>query len=121
MNFIPVEIAGVNSASAKVSLPGGRSAAVRLINGDGASGAAELGVRPEHFLVVPVDDASASFPGKVAIVEHLGNATILYVDTPAGQLIVEGRGELVARSGDTLGLKIEEPHAHLFGASGSAL
>ena len=121
MNFIPVEIADVNGASANVSLPGGRSAAVRLVNGQGASGGAELGVRPEHFLVVPPDDASASFPGKVAIVEHLGNATILYVDTPAGQLIVEGKGELAARPGDALGLKIDERHAHLFGASGSAL
>ena len=121
MNFIPVETIGAGAGFVNIALPGGRTARVRLAASEGARGSAELGVRPEHLIVVPPDDASASFRGTVAIVEHLGNATILYVDTPAGQLIVEGKGDLVARPGETVGLRIDEPRAHLFGASGDVL
>ena len=67
------------------------------------------------------EDPGDALPGKVSIVEHLGNTTILYVDTPAGQLVVEGRGDLVAKPGDSIGLKIDAPRAHLFGANGAVL
>ena len=62
---------------------------------------AELGVRPEHLAIVDPDDPHAAFAGAVAIIEHLGNSTILYVDTPAGQLIVEGEGNLDAKAGSS--------------------
>ena len=78
-------------------------------------------MRPEHLTIVDPDDPQAAFAGAVAIIEHLGNATILYVDTSAGQLIVEGKGDLDAKSGQTVGLKLKESHARLFGETGAAL
>ena len=78
-------------------------------------------MRPEHLAIVDPDDPHASFAGAVAIIEHLGNSTILYVDTPAGQLIVEGEGNLDVKSGQAVGLRLDEGHAHLFGATGAAL
>ena len=121
MNFVPVEIVSADGAWASIRLTGAGAAKARLVSGQPAAGAAELGVRPEHFLILPAEDSSAKLPGKVAIIEHLGNTTILYVDTPVGQLIVEGKGDLVVKPGDTLGLKIDEPRAHLFGPTGAAL
>jgi hypothetical protein len=41
--------------------------------------------------------------------------------TPAGQLIVEGEGNLEAKTGAPVGLSISEAHAHLFGAAGATL
>jgi ABC-type sugar transport system ATPase subunit len=64
------------------------------------------------------EDPSAAFKGAVAIVEHLGNSTILYVDTPAGQLIVEGEGNLSIKSGEHVGLALAVRQAHLFDAEG---
>ena len=57
----------------------------------------------------------------MTIVERLGNSTLLYVDTPAGQLIVEGKGNLEVKSGEPVGLKVMESQAHLFGPTGSVL
>jgi ABC-type sugar transport system ATPase subunit len=121
MNFIPVSIAEVKDEIASIALPGGHNASIRAVSATSAPGAAELGARPEHLLVVAPEDPGVALPGKVSIVEHLGNTTILYVDTPAGQLVVEGRGDLVAKAGDSIGLKIDAPRAHLFGANGAVL
>jgi ABC-type sugar transport system ATPase subunit len=52
----------------------------------------------------------------VRIVEQLGNSTLLYVDTPAGQLIVEGEGNLDLDPGETVSVAIATQNAHLFGA-----
>jgi ABC-type sugar transport system ATPase subunit len=121
MNVFGVDVAGVKDRVAIVTLPGGRTAQVGVAAQGGDANTVELGVRPEHLTVVDPQDASASFSGVVSIIEHLGNSTILYVDTPAGQLIVEGKGNLEARAGEAVGLRLSEPHAHLFGATGATL
>ena len=97
MNFFRVDVAAIDGRTASVVLPGGRTAEIGIAAGAGA-GSAELGVRPEHLTIVDPKDPAAAFAGAVAIIEHLGNSTILYVDTPAGQLIVEGEGNLEAKS-----------------------
>ena len=40
---------------------------------------------------------------------------------PAGQLIVEGEGNLDAKPGQAVGLRLNESHARLFGATGATL
>jgi ABC-type sugar transport system ATPase subunit len=120
MNFFPVDIAAMNGRMASVVLPGGRTAEVGL--GTSVSpGPAELGVRPEHLAIADPNDPHAAFAGAISIIEHLGNSTILYVNTPAGQLIVEGEGNLDAKSGQAIGLRLNEGHARLFGETGAAL
>ena len=111
----------VNGGAAAVVLPGGKTAHVR-VGADVSTGeSSELGVRPEHLTLVDPQNETAAFTGQVAIVERLGNATMLYIDTPAGQLIVEGDGNLVIKSGDPVGLALNERHAHLFGPGGATL
>jgi ABC-type sugar transport system ATPase subunit len=120
MNFFPVDIAAINGQSASVVLPGGRTVEVGL-SASASPRSAELGVRPEHLAIVDPNDPHAAFAGAIAIIEHLGNSTILYVDTPAGQLIVEGEGNLAAKMDQAVGLKLNEGHARLFGETGAAL
>jgi multiple sugar transport system ATP-binding protein len=119
MNFIDVGISGAQGTAATVALPGGISAVVDTRTGAPSAARATLGIRPEHLKIV--DTAGATIQGKVNIVEQLGNSTILYVDTPAGQFVVEGDGALQAASGDPIGLEIERRRAHLFGADGRAI
>jgi multiple sugar transport system ATP-binding protein len=121
MNFFGVDVAGVNGRTASVVLPGGRKAEAPLKTGASGLRSAELGVRPEDLLFVDPGDAAAAFGGSVRIVEHLGNSTLVYVDTPAGQLIVEGEGDLKVEPGEAVGLRLNEAHAHLFGADGATL
>ena len=121
MNFIGVRIASLNGQMASVVLPGGRETMAR-VGAEAAKGdSTELGVRPEHLTVVDPEDPTASFNGAVTIVERLGNSTLLYVDTAAGQLIVEGKGNLEVKSGEPVGLKVMESQAHLFGPTGAVL
>ena len=120
MNFFPVDIAAIDDRTASVVLPGGRTVEIGVASSAGAR-SAELGVRPEHLTVVDPKDPAAAFAGTVAVIEHLGNSTILYVETPAGQLIVEGEGDLDVKSGQTLGLRLNQSHARLFGPTGATL
>jgi ABC-type sugar transport system ATPase subunit len=120
MNFFAVNIGAMNGRTASVVLPGGRTAEIGVTNSAGAS-SAELGVRPEHLAIVDANDPHAAFVGAISIIEHLGNSTILYVDTPAGQLIVEGEGNLDAKAGQAVGLRLNGGHARLFGETGVAL
>ena len=120
MNFFGVDIAAIKGRTASIVLPGGRTVEIGVATGAGA-GAAELGVRPEHLTVVDPKDPTATFAGTVAVIEHLGNSTILYVETPVGQLVVEGEGDLDAKSGQTVGLRLNQSHARLFGATGATL
>ena len=62
--------------------------------------------------------AARAVTGAVQFVERLGNLTIVYVDTPAGQVIVEGNGELAVRPDETVGLVFDTSRTHLFGRDG---
>ncbi|HEY1782065.1 MAG TPA: ABC transporter ATP-binding protein [Roseiarcus sp.] len=120
MNFFGVDVDAMNGAKASVVLPGGRRAEIGVRASSGAR-SAELGVRPEHLTIVDPSDPKAAFAGVVAIIERLGNSTIVYIDTPAGQLIVEGESDLDAKPGQAVGLRLSESHARLFGETGAAL
>ena len=121
MNFFGVALKDVGDGRAQVELPGGRVADIAVHSAGVAAGALELGVRPEHLTLVAADDPLAAFIGAVAIVERLGNSTILYIDTPAGQLIVEGEGSLSIKTGDRVGPTLSARQAHLFDAGGATL
>jgi ABC-type sugar transport system ATPase subunit len=102
------------------SCPAGARPRIGVGAGAGAR-TAELGVRPEHLTIVDPTDPAAAFASAVAIIERLGNSTILYVDTPAGQLIVEGEGDLGAKAGQAVGLRLNVSQARLFGETGATL
>ena len=121
MNFFDVKITQANGRKASIELPGGKDTQVNLRSEFVGDGAVQFGIRPEYLSLVDAADSSALLNGAIAIVERLGNSTIAYVDTPAGQLIVEGEGNMRVSSGEPVGLAVDAGQAHLFGANGAAL
>jgi ABC-type sugar transport system ATPase subunit len=117
MNFLKAEIVSRDGQKYGLALPGGGKANVISKGGDAPAGSGvEVGIRPEHLTIGASGAAGSSFDGTVRIVEQLGNSTLLYVDTPAGQLIVEAEGNLQVASGQKVSLTIDEARSHLFGA-----
>ena len=115
MNFFKADVTRQEGTTAALSLPGGRNARINTRGGT-ATGSVDVGVRPEHLELAAAGAPNAAFDGTVRIVEQLGNSTLVYVDTPAGQLIVEGEGNLQVSPGETRSVVIETQNAHLFGA-----
>ncbi|MEH6835988.1 MULTISPECIES: ABC transporter ATP-binding protein [Falsihalocynthiibacter] len=82
--------------------------------------AVEMGIRPEHIDVV--DPNAGHLVGIADVVEHLGSDTNIYVNVEGlGPLMVRKHGNIPAKSGDRLGLRIQSENAHIFAAGGTAL
>ena len=77
----------------------------------------EIGIRPEH---VHLSDTAAHIRGTASVVEHLGNTTYVYVDTPLGQMIAEADGTARITSGTPVGLALDLAHVHVFDETGMA-
>ncbi|CUT10382.1 Various polyols ABC transporter ATPbinding component [Bradyrhizobium sp.] len=83
-------------------------------------GAATIGVRPEHLKIER--DGAGGWQGTIAVAEHLGSDTFLYVDAgPLGMLTARYIGELSLHAGDHVSLVPEPPRIHRFDASGNAV
>jgi multiple sugar transport system ATP-binding protein len=123
MNFLPAAVTGVAAEDVRLRFAGATDDATfrsRRPLAARPDGGVELGIRPEHIAAAP-PDAAALLDGRIRMLEHLGHTTILYVDTPAGDLIVEDDGETQARIGDLVGLTFTPGRVHLFDAEGRAL
>ncbi|MGY3670908.1 ABC transporter ATP-binding protein (plasmid) [Marinovum sp. KMM 9989] len=111
MNIVPVtgHAGGVALADgAKIDLP-------HLVE---TSRAIELGIRPEHIDVVD----SGDLVGVADVVEHLGSDTNIYLRVEGiGPLMVRKHGNIPARPGDRIELRIQAENAHLFDATGATL
>jgi multiple sugar transport system ATP-binding protein len=121
MNFLPARVSSVSGGevtlqlgenAARLSRPGARVEVGAMV---------ELGIRPDHALLVQPDAAEALLQGRVRLVERLGNQTLVHLDTGAGAFTLQGPGHLKVRMGDTAGLALDLTQAHLFGANGAAI
>jgi ABC-type sugar transport system ATPase subunit len=122
MNFIKAEVASKTGDAYVVTLPGGRQASITSRGGTASGGTSvDVGVRPEHLELGAAGAPGNAFDGTVSIVEQLGNSTLLYIDTAAGTLIVEGEGNLKVAVGDKVGLTIDHAQSHLFGPDGNVI
>jgi lactose/L-arabinose transport system ATP-binding protein len=77
----------------------------------GATGAVEVGLRPEHIELDAAGDTH-----RVEMTEALGGVSYAYVVSEATgeRLIVEERGDERSREGDTVSLSFEERRAYFF-------
>jgi ABC-type sugar transport system ATPase subunit len=123
MNFLSGTIGATNGANIDVSLKDGAQISVKRRNPKVAlsAGALEVGIRPEHVSLLASSDKNALTLGKVLVVEQLGNSTVAYLDTPLGQIVVEGDGGISIAPGDVVGLQFETAHAHMFGPDGMVM
>jgi len=122
MNFLPAAPSGIDGRELALAIPGAGHLMLRLHHPLGGAGAdpAEIGIRPEHVAVADPSDPAADLTGVVLLVERLGNLTVAYVETPAGQIVVEGTGALPIRPDDLVGLILDRAHVHVFAADGRA-
>jgi ABC-type sugar transport system ATPase subunit len=79
----------------------------------------EIGIRPEHVKLTAA--GAGQIDGKATVVEQLGNTSYIYLDTPAGQMIVEANPDLKANPGETLGLSFDASKLHAFDRDGKSL
>jgi multiple sugar transport system ATP-binding protein len=84
-----------------------------------AQGATTIGIRPEHL---GVNRQGQGWTGRVAVAEHLGSDTFLYVDVAdIGTLTVRCPGEMRIAVGDDVGLVPDPQHLHRFDKDGKAI
>jgi multiple sugar transport system ATP-binding protein len=116
MNFIAANTKGNDGSNIMVDLKGGREIKVKTRHGAKGvnGGGVELGIRPEHIKLAGANDPQATLPGTVQILERLGNATILYVDTPSGQIVIQDDGDVRAAAGDNVGVVFDPARVHVF-------
>ena len=123
MNFLSAEARANDGLNAVLGLPGGGEMKLKTRGtlADQSRGALELGIRPEHVTLSSPDDPRANIGGTVEILEHLGNSTIMYVATKAGQIVVQDDGDTKFRTGENVGVIFDSSHAHVFAANQQAV
>jgi multiple sugar transport system ATP-binding protein len=119
MNFLPADARAADGLNAVVRVNGGGEITVKTRKGldAAAAGDFEVGIRPEHVKLAAPGDPAAALQGTVQILERLGNSTIMYVDTVAGQIVVEDEGDSTTRTGDNVSVVFDPGRVHVFAAN----
>ncbi len=119
MNLTPGTVKGVEPGGVAIQLPGGGIATIPVEPRNATPGAAcTVGFRPETLTM----GAEGPLGGTVAVVEHLGGETLVYVDVGDGHLVtVKTAGSTAARIGDKVRLAIDTGEARLFDKDGIAM
>ena len=118
MNILPVTITETGETTT-VGLAAGKSVHVPIRTDASERGKpASFGVRPEDLSVA--EEGEFLFEGTIALVEALGEVTLLYIEGLAGQepLIAKFPGIWSGKRGDTVRLKASPDKLHLFDADG---
>jgi multiple sugar transport system ATP-binding protein len=123
MNFLPGMLAGEEGPAVHVRLAGGNVVDVAVDATRAAPGAAvTLGVRPEHLRIEGPD--GSGIPATVALVEYLGDATIVHAQVDGVPEMVSLKCQADAscpEHGARVTLAFDPGHGHLFDAEGMAL
>ena len=119
MNFIDVTVEGTDPGSIRIAGPALQPLALQLAgNGPQLGDQLTLGIRPHDFKPMP----DGPFTGRVTLVEHLGNETLVNLALPGDQhLIVALDGDTACAVGDPLTLGFAPGKAHLFASDGARL
>ena len=120
MNVIPSKITAAGEATT-VELTGGRSCTLDIATPASDAGKqASFGVRPEDLRVSTSDDFL--FEGTVAIVEALGEVTLLYIEglVDGEPIIAKIPGIQDIHRGDKVHFTADRAKLHLFDAAGQS-
>ncbi|GLR83383.1 ABC transporter ATP-binding protein [Bradyrhizobium iriomotense] len=115
MNLLPVQV--ISPGLVRVGETG---EPIKVTTGSLAVGAsATLGVRPEHIALA---DGAADLTLTIDLVEQLGGDTYFYASAPGlPQITVRQNGQALRGRGETLPVRFEPAHLHLFDAQGAAV
>jgi multiple sugar transport system ATP-binding protein len=115
MNFFPVELRGDAPTFAHDGAPAPLDAAARA-RLQGAAGKGVLGVRPEHFDVVPAG-ATSAIPVEIKLVEPLGSDTLIHFDVAGTSAIARVDPSRKPKPRERLLLLPQADKIHLFDAA----
>jgi alpha-glucoside transport system ATP-binding protein len=120
MNIIPAKITSAG-ATTTLELTGGRTSSIDIETPASEVGkTASFGVRPEDLQISTGDDFL--FEGTVAIVEALGEVTLLYIDglVQGEPIIAKIPGILDVKRGERVRFTADRNKLHLFDAAGQS-
>jgi len=123
MNFLSGTLISAEARLARVALRGGHEIAVAV---DATRAAKDsqvtVGIRPEHVERAPAVAGAGRVRGEVALVENLGESSLVYVKLPETDELTLWRSEgtSLAKEGETIDLGIQPHVSHLFDADGKA-
>jgi multiple sugar transport system ATP-binding protein len=114
MNFFSVEWRDGAAIFAGAAMPAPLDAVIgaRL---RAAAGKGVVGVRPEHFQVVP--DEASGIPVQIKLVEPLGSDTLIHFDVAGTPAIARVDPSLKPKPGERLFLRPQPNNVHLFDAA----
>ncbi len=119
MNILKGVVAAASGERAEVAFRDGSRAEALVDAGAATVGdAVSLGIRPEHAAI----GAGEGVAGTASHVEHLGEASYVYLESPAldGLLTVRQEGDTPARAGQDFAVTLPPQHCHLFDVAGRA-
>jgi len=119
MNIIPAEITRAG-ATTEILLTGGKRVTLDIATpADQTGKVASFGVRPEDLRLATGGDDEL-FEGEIAIVEALGEVTLLYIEglVPNEPIIAKLPGIVAVEKGQTMRFAADLDKLHLFDASG---
>ncbi|WP_428267570.1 ABC transporter ATP-binding protein [Haliangium sp.] len=120
MNFINATLVSSESDRATVSLPGDHDVRASVDATSAKKGdSVTLGIRPEHLVLGAEDGDSetmATLPAEIALVEHLGEGTLVYVKLPSmdDMLVCRTEGTTRVTEGQKVALGLPMDECHLF-------
>jgi multiple sugar transport system ATP-binding protein len=118
MNFIPMTLEGSGEGATLKSEGVEIPVAAAFREGIGAVSGRNfiVGVRPEHWDVVPTGTEVATVQAKADVVEYLGNEELLHIEVAGQDLVAVVSSERRVRPGDIVTLHIPLEKMHLFDA-----
>jgi len=118
MNFIPMTLEGSGEGATLKSEGVEIPVAASFREGIGAVSGRNfiVGVRPEHWDVVPTGTEAATVQAKADVVEYLGNEELLHIEVAGQDLVAIVSSERRVRPGDVVTLHIPLDKMHLFDA-----
>jgi multiple sugar transport system ATP-binding protein len=123
MNILPASFGSAGNGSAQVSVAGHRFDVA--VNADAlkAGQRVSLGLRPEHMRLADSDSSPNSLPARVAHIEKLGEASLLYLALGEGMptITLKLDGTTHIRTGENIRMQVEATDLHLFDDQGEAL
>ncbi len=121
MGFLRGSVGAVDGNGCEVQLDAGtRLHLPRVACNQQAGASVTLGVRPEHFNIVPAGQGQLTVIADVS--ERLGSDTFCHVRTASGEnLTIRVRGDFSPAYGQPLELAFDTAHCHLFDAAGVAI
>ncbi|QDQ29048.1 sn-glycerol-3-phosphate ABC transporter ATP-binding protein UgpC [Chitinimonas arctica] len=120
MNFIEGRLLSATDQLATVQLADGSQVGAAVDARDGQVGArVTLGIRPEHGCF---GGEGNTISGQLIAVEHLGEATVLYLQVAgaAEHLVVRADADHAAKAGETITVQLPANRCYLFNEAGAA-